>query len=72
MPLTKVNYRNCTCFFFRYFLYFLFSCRPPPNQTSPRDVVDGRSQGPPPTRQEDALPAVLEFREDSKLKSFSL
>jgi hypothetical protein len=37
-----------------------------------RDVVDGRSQGPPPTRQEDALPADLEFVEDSKLKSFSL
>ncbi|XP_071137644.1 afadin-like isoform X5 [Mytilus edulis] len=38
--------------------------RPPPaNQVSPRDMVDGR---PPPSRQEDALPAVLEFREDKE------
>ncbi|XP_052088291.1 afadin-like isoform X6 [Mytilus californianus] len=37
--------------------------RPPPSQTSPRDMVDGR---PPPSRQEDALPAVLEFREDKE------
>lgn len=37
--------------------------RGPPSQGSPRDMTDGRS---PPSRHEDALPAVLEFPEDSK------